>query len=176
MNRKESIKRQGPLTGSISTLLGIVIFAKNEYIQECFIREMANGDFQKQYLTVVEGLFKEKSGIINEPIARKSGSIIERCISQDGQVAITEYQVLREFDNMSLVLCTLKTGRTHQIRVHMAHIGHPVLGDSLYGNPSNLVEGHALHSYKVSFIHPITQKMMIFECKPPFMFESKRRS
>lgn len=137
---------------------------------------MAQGNFQKQYLAVVEGLFKEKSGIIDEPIARKSGSIIERCISKDGQRAITEYQVMREFENKSLVLCTLKTGRTHQIRVHMAYIGHPVLGDSLYGNPSDLVKGHALHSYKISFIHPITQKKMTFESKPPFMFESKRKT
>ena len=128
---------------------------------------MAQGMFQKQYLAVVEGLFKEKSGVIDQPIARKNESIIERCVSEDGQRAITEYQVLREFDNMSLVLCTLKTGRTHQIRVHMAYIGHPVLGDSLYGTASKLVEGHALHSYKVSFIHPITQKKMTFECKPP---------
>ena len=134
---------------------------------------MAQGKFQKQYLTVVEGLFSEKTGIINEPIARKTGSIIERCVSSDGQRAITEYKVLREFENMSLVLCTLKTGRTHQIRVHMAYMGHPVLGDSLYGNSSDLVEGHALHSYKISFVHPITQKKMTFESKPPFMFETK---
>ena len=105
------------------------------------------------------------------PIARKENSIIERCVSNDGQEAITDYEVLKEFklgsDCFSVVKCSIRTGRTHQIRVHMAEIGHPLLGDSMYGVSSPLINRQALHSYKVSFEHPITNKNLEFVCKPP---------
>ena len=107
---------------------GLVIFAKNEYIQESFIRQMTNKTFQKKYICITKGLFKEKSGTIFLPIARKNGSIIERCVDpKNGQPCITHYEVIKELQNDSLVKCTLETGRTHQIRVHMASIGHPLL-------------------------------------------------
>jgi 23S rRNA pseudouridine1911/1915/1917 synthase len=97
-------------------------------------------------------------------IARKADSIIERCISPNGDVAITHYLVLKEFcknnETFSEVLVNLETGRTHQIRVHMAYIGHPIVGDSLYGNESDLITRQALHAYKVEFVHPITNKKM----------------
>lgn len=137
---------------------GLIVFAKNEYVQECLIKQMANKEFTKEYLAIVNGIFDKKSGIIDLPIARKENSIIERCVSKSGQNAITEYEVLQEYDNMSLVKCILKTGRTHQIRVHMSAIGHPLIGDSLYGSVSNLIDRQALHSYKISFIHPISKK------------------
>lgn len=134
---------------------GLVVFAKCEYIQECLINQMKNNQFKKEYLAVCDGIFNEKSGTINLPIARKENSIIERCISENGQTAITHYEVLKEFDNYSLVKCSLETGRTHQIRVHMSAIGHPLLGDSLYGSISNLINRQALHCYNLQFIHPV---------------------
>lgn len=134
---------------------GLVVFAKCEYIQECLINQMKNNQFKKEYLAVCDGIFDEKSGTITLPIARKENSIIERCISENGQTAITHYEVLKEFDNYSLVKCSLETGRTHQIRVHMSAIGHPLLGDSLYGSISDLINRQALHCYNLQFIHPV---------------------
>ena len=146
---------------------GLVLFAKNQYIQECLISQMKNHTFGKEYIAVVSGNFKEKSGIINLPIARKENSIIERCISETGQNAITHYEVLQEFTDISVVKCILETGRTHQIRLHMSAIGHPLIGDSMYGITSNFIDRQALHSSKLSFIHPISKEYMSFECSLP---------
>ena len=134
---------------------GLVVFAKCEYIQEYLINQMKNNQFKKEYLAVCNGFFDKKSGTINLPIARKENSIIERCISENGQTAITHYEVLKEFDNYSLVKCSLETGRTHQIRVHMSAIGHPLLGDNLYGSISDLINRQALHCFNLQFIHPV---------------------
>ena len=134
---------------------GIVIFAKNEYAQDR-IRITS-----KIYLAILTGHL-EGSGIINKPIARKDMSIIERCIDENGEKAITEYSVIKNFkienEEFSLVKCILHTGRTHQIRVHMSSINHPILGDSLYGMESKYIDRQALHAYKIKFIHPITKK------------------
>lgn len=134
---------------------GIVIFAKNEYIQDKLNK------YHKEYLVIVVGKLLG-SGIIDKPIARKEDSIIERCINNNGEKSITEYEVIQNFKvnnaNLSLVKCILHTGRTHQIRVHMKSIGHPILGDTLYGNYSEFINRQALHAYKISFIHPITKK------------------
>ena len=108
---------------------GLIIFAKNEYIQECLIQQMTSNLFKKEYIAIVSGKFAnaEKSGTINLPIARKENSIIERCINKDGQKAITHYEVIKQYNKYSLVKCSLETGRTHQIRVHMAAISHPLI-------------------------------------------------
>lgn len=153
---------------------GLIVFAKNEYIQECLIKQMANNIFKKEYLTLVSGFLDEKKGIINKPIARKSDSIIERCISPNGKNAITKYEVLKEFEDYSLIKCILETGRTHQIRVHFASIGHPLIGDSLYGKPSSLIKGHALLCYKLSFINPINNSPLIFELNNNLILGTKK--
>ena len=141
---------------------GLIIFAKNEYIQECLIKQMKDKIFRKEYLAIATGIFDKKSGIIDAPIARKEGSIIERCIDENGQIAKTKYEVIKEIGNNSIVRCELLTGRTHQIRVHMAYIGHPLLGDTLYGEKSDLIDGQALHCYKLTFLHPITHERVEF--------------
>ena len=136
---------------------------------------MTENLFKKEYLCFVEGFLDKKSEKIDLPIGRKPGSIIERCIDENGQKSITLYQVLQEFQGnpqndvspFSLVKCILETGRTHQIRVHFSSIGHPLLGDTLYGKPSSLISRQALHSYKVSFVHPITKKEQCFTCPLP---------
>ncbi len=146
---------------------GIVIFAKNEYIQECLIRQMSKDLFIKKYIAILDGILEKKSGTIKAPISRKSDSIIERCVSQNGDMAITHYKVLAEFKNYSEVEFQLETGRTHQIRVHSKYINHPILGDSLYGNSSNLINRQALHAYYISFIHPITKQVKEIFCELP---------
>lgn len=146
---------------------GIIVFAKNEYVQECLIRQMNNNIFKKEYIAIVTGHLKEKSGVINLPIARKENSIIERCISEKGQNAITKYEVIKELDSMSVVKCFLETGRTHQIRVHFMAIGHPLIGDSLYGSKSSLINRQALHCYSISFVHPITKEVLNITCNLP---------
>ena len=146
---------------------GLVIFAKCEYIQECLSLQMQEGILKKEYLCLVSGTINQKSGTINLPIARKEGSIMERWIDEKGKQAITHYKVIKEFKNYSLVECRLETGRTHQIRLHMASIGHPLLGDTLYGTSSSLISRQALHSYKIKFIHPITKKEIELIAKLP---------
>lgn len=146
---------------------GIVVFAKNEYIQECLIKQMKTKELKKEYLAIAKGVLESKSGTLNFPIARKEGSIIERTVSSDGDSAITHYDVVKEFNNLSLVHIVLETGRTHQIRVHFSYIGHPILGDTLYGSPPKLINRQALHSYKLTFIHPVTKKVVSLEAPLP---------
>ena len=135
---------------------GIVVFAKNEYAQENF------KPICKEYIAIINGIFSG-NGIIDLPIGRKNGSIIERCIDyENGDSAITEYEVIKNISeyNLSIVKCTLMTGRTHQIRVHLANKLSPILGDTLYGSTSNLINRQALHSYHLRLIHPINKKVV----------------
>ena len=141
---------------------GLVIFAKCEYIQESFINQMANNVFHKEYLCIIDGNLDKKNGLIDLPIARKEGSIIERRVDKNGKKSITHYSVMKEFRDYSLVRCKLETGRTHQIRVHMQAIGHPIVGDTLYGNKSSFIDRQALHSYAINCIHPVSNNMLHF--------------
>lgn len=159
---------------------GLVIFAKNEYIQECLVRQMQSKDFVKKYIAIVEGHLEKSCGSIEAPLARKKESIIERCVRSDGENAITHYRVLT-YDEINklflckdtavkpfdIVECILETGRTHQIRVHFAYIGHPLLGDTLYGNSSTCINRQALHCYFLSFIHPILKTKVKYFCELP---------
>lgn len=147
---------------------GLIVFAKNEYVQECLIQQMQTNEFKKEYLAIVHGIFENVQGTINLPIARKENSIIERHISENGQEAVTHYEVLKTSNDLSLVHCTLQTGRTHQIRVHMSAIGHSLVGDTLYGSDfSDSITRQALHSYKISFIHPISHQIVSFTSELP---------
>ena len=159
INLKKKIRPVNRLDRNTS---GIVIFAKNQYIQECLIHQMQTKEFKKIYLAVVEGHLDKLEGTIDAPIARKENSIIERCVNENGEKAVTHYKVLKQsFErNYDLIECLLETGRTHQIRVHFSYIGHPLIGDTLYGNDSKYINRQSLHAYKIEFIHPISHKLM----------------
>lgn len=146
---------------------GIVIFAKNEYIQECLVRQMKSKEFIKKYIAVVNGNLDNLEGTINAPIVRKEGSIIERCVSETGDIAITHYKVLKRKTDFDIVECILETGRTHQIRVHFAYLGHNLLSDTLYGTSSSLINRQALHAYKVEFTHPLSKKKVKYIATVP---------
>lgn len=141
---------------------GIVVFAKNEYIQECLIKQMKSNIFKKEYYAILEGHLDIKYQLIDAPISRKENSIIEREVQNYGDKAITHLELIKNFefqnDKLSLVKFKLETGRTHQLRVHSKHIGHSILGDTLYGNPSSLISRQALHAYKINFVHPISEQ------------------
>ena len=141
---------------------GIVLFAKNEYIQELMIQQKT---IRKEYLAIIIGVMKNKAGIINLPIARKDGSIMEREVNLNGQNAVTYYDVVSESSDksLSLVHVELATGRTHQIRVHFSYFGNYILGDSLYGHEAKIINRQSLHAWKVSFVHPITKKNIYIE-------------
>ena len=141
---------------------GIVLFAKYPFIQEQLSIQMKSNTFIKKYMAFVEGIFEPQSGIINLPIVRKNNSIIERNVdisdkTQKNQ-ASTIYKTIKCFDSYSQVEFQLISGKTHQIRVHSSHLGHPLIGDTLYGKPSDLISRQALHCYYVEFIHPITKQ------------------
>ena len=141
---------------------GLVIFAKCSYIHDMLSLQMQDGSFKKTYLALIHGKLESKKGVIDLPIARRSGSIIERCVDfENGKKSITEYEVIKYIkeDKNSLVKCNLLTGRTHQIRVHFSYIGHPLVGDTLYGIDDGF-NGQKLDCCLLEFIHPITKKVL----------------
>ena len=166
-NQNNINKKIRPVNRLDKDTSGIVIFAKNEYIQESLVKQMKNNYFKKEYVTVLEGNLNKKSGTINAPIARRAGSIMEREISKVGETAISHFELLENCKNYCIVKYTLETGRTHQLRVHSKYIGHPILGDTLYGNSSSLIARQALHAYKISFIHPLSKKQIILQAPIP---------
>lgn len=173
---KNNIKRLiRPVNRLDKDTSGIVVFAKNEYVQELLVKQMKSGSFRKEYIALLEGHLEEESGIIDMPISRKDNSIIEREINIHGDRAVTIYELIKNFEieskKISYVKFILETGRTHQIRVHLSSIGHPLLGDTLYGGNTNLIKRQALHSSSVSFYDPHSQKQMSFTAKLPYDIE-----
>ena len=159
INLKKKIRPVNRLDFNTS---GLVIFAKCSYIHDMLSLQMQNGSFKKTYLALIHGKLESKKGVIDLPIARRSGSIIERCVDfENGKKSITEYEVIKYIkeDKNSLVKCNLLTGRTHQIRVHFSYIGHPLVGDTLYGIDDGF-NGQKLDCCLLEFIHPITKKVL----------------
>lgn len=143
---------------------GIVLVAKDAFSASRLSAEMKKGGFKKRYLAIVEGIPLPNEGIIDAPIERECEGSIKRVVREDGKASRTKYRAVKSFENSSLCDIELFTGRTHQIRVHMAHIGHPLVGDFLYGTESH--EGYFLHCYSLSFHHPITEKQIELTCIP----------
>lgn len=146
---------------------GLILVAKHRHVHHLLSKQQRRDEIQRVYEAIVTGSMTCDNGAVEEPIARKESSIIEREVHPAGQYACTHYKVLHRYDNFTHVQLQLETGRTHQIRVHLAYIGHPLLGDTLYGNASSLIARQALHCKKIAFYHPITGKYCEFYAPLP---------
>jgi 23S rRNA pseudouridine1911/1915/1917 synthase len=142
---------------------GLVLVGKNQFAHQSLFRQFLEHRVRRWYLALVEGYLSEPTGTIAAPIGRKPGSIVERWVTPDGQEAITHFEVLATLENASLLRLNLETGRTHQIRVHLQHLGHSLLGDTLYGGTNSLISRQALHSFRFEFSHPRTFKTVTLE-------------
>ena len=140
---------------------GLVLIAKDAFCANTLASSMKKGEFIKKYLARVLGRPTPSSGIIDLPIKRESEASLKRIVADDGKPAKTEYKVIKEEGNCSLLEIRLFTGRTHQIRVHMAHIGTPLLGDFLYGREDS--GAYFLRCHSLSFPHPITKEILTFK-------------
>lgn len=136
---------------------GVLIIAKNAWCAERISRVIKDGEFKKEYMAVCVGTPKDIRGTITAPIKREKQGIIKRVIAPDGKCAVTDYEVIKTLGNLSLLKLCPKTGRTHQIRLHLSHIGTPIYGDFLYGEEV-LGERIRLHCKSVCFAHPLTKK------------------
>lgn len=147
---------------------GLVIVAKNAYAHHTLSLDMGEDKVEKKYITVVKGIVKNDSGTIDAPIYRPTEDSIKRVIDERGQASVTHYKVLERLNDATVLEVKLETGRTHQIRVHMAHIGHGIIGDELYGYvDEDLINRQALHAYSLAFEQPRTKEQLKFEAKVP---------
>lgn len=141
---------------------GLLIIAKNSNAQDSIMKQMKANTTEKTYIALVNGVVTKNQFTIDLPIGRPDDENVQRAVMEDGgQDSVTHVKVLKRFDKYTLVQCILETGRTHQIRVHLTHIGHPLVGDYLYGGDVPwLIERQALHSHKLKFRHPVTGKVI----------------
>jgi 23S rRNA pseudouridine1911/1915/1917 synthase len=146
---------------------GVVVVAKNQFAHQQIAWQLEQHKIYKQYLGIVYGKVASDSGIIDFPISLVPGSFIQRQISSEGLSAITHFRVLKRFQNASLLEFILETGRTHQIRVHCQALGHPLLGDDLYGGSQALINRQALHSFIYEFLHPLTGRTITIRAPWP---------
>ena len=149
---------------------GVTMLAKNPFSAGILSEMVRNREIHREYVAIADGIFPKKEGIVDAPIGRKEGSTIEREINlETGERAVTHYTVLKENKdlNCSQIKLWLETGRTHQIRVHMKHLGHPLLGDFLYNPDMTYIKRQALHSHSLTFKHPITKEPMHFVAPVP---------
>lgn len=147
---------------------GLLIAAKNGYVHDRLRRALHSSDLRREYRAVAVGRVEPPCGVIDAPIGRTEGSIIRRCVRADGLQSLTEYEALQVNDRFTLLRLCPKTGRTHQLRVHMAYLGHPLAGDWLYGTEDKtLIARPALHSYELWFTQPVTGQKLHFTAPIP---------
>ncbi|GAA0122040.1 MULTISPECIES: RluA family pseudouridine synthase [Clostridium] len=147
---------------------GLIMVAKNQFAHMNLAKSMENNLITKSYLAIVHGVIKEEYGTIDAPIGRPTEDSIKREVMEHGQNSITHFKVVERYKNATLVELTLETGRTHQIRVHLSYINHPIYGDSLYGiEEKEYIKRQALHAYKLVIPHPRTGEILKLESKLP---------
>ncbi|MFD1778222.1 RluA family pseudouridine synthase [Fredinandcohnia salidurans] len=146
---------------------GLLLVAKHRHIHHLLSEQQKAGRLKRAYEAIVHGKFDVDSGTIDAPIGRKDDSIIERQVRQDGQRAVTHFRVIQELGEWTHVRLQLETGRTHQIRVHLSHIGQPIVGDDLYGGEKVDISRQALHCRELSFWHPMDKTELVFRAELP---------
>ena len=155
---------------------GLLIVAKNDAAHLKLAEQIKVHSFTREYEAVVTGVMKEQSGTVDAPIGRHKTDRKKMCVaSENSRNAVTHYEVLKQYGGYAHLRLRLETGRTHQIRVHMAYIGHPVMGDDVYGKPYKGLEGQCLHARKIGFIHPSTGEYMEFSSELPEYFQAVLR-
>lgn len=150
---------------------GLLMVAKTDKAHNFLAEQIKDHSFTREYNAICVGRFKDLTGTVNEPIGRSKFDRKKMCVTyQNCKEAVTHYEVLEEFGQYSLVRFRLETGRTHQIRVHSAFIGHPVLGDDVYGKAYKGLDGQCLHAKKLGFVHPESGEYMEFDSELPEYF------
>lgn len=152
---------------------GVLVIAKNDNAHNRLAEQLKDHSMKRVYNALVEGVLKKDEGTVDAPLARHPVERIKISVVSNGRRAVTHYRVLERFKSTTLIECRLETGRTHQIRVHMAHIGHPLVGDPVYGYKKQKIkaEGQLLHARLLGFIHPTTGEYMEFQSELPDYFE-----
>ena len=153
---------------------GLLVVAKNDKAHLDLASQIAKHTCKRTYVALLEGNLKQEAGTISTFLNRDKGDKKKYAVSEDGKWAITHYQVIEHFDNYTLCQFDLETGRTHQIRVHASYIGHPIVGDPVYGYKKQKfnLNGQLLHAYKLSFVSPTDGKSVQFECDLPEYFKN----
>lgn len=153
---------------------GLLVVAKNNNSHLILSEQLKKHDIKREYIAVAEGIISENSGTINLPIGRHEIDRKKMAVRADNsKEAITHFTVVNRLQGHTVVVCNLETGRTHQIRVHLSHIGHPIVGDPLYGmRDTHGMQGQALHARKLTFTHPSSGKLVSFEAPPPADFDA----
>ena len=153
---------------------GCIVACKNDKAHEAIAAQLADKTCHREYIALVEGIIEHNSGTIDAPIGRDNKDRKKMAVTEiNSKEAITHFDVIERFKNYTLIKCKLETGRTHQIRVHMQFIGHPIVGDIVYGRKKTLkdTQGQVLHAYKLELIHPTTLQRMSFEAPLPAYFQ-----
>ena len=151
---------------------GLLMVAKNDKAHRSLAKQLKDKTNIREYVALEHGRIAEDEGTINAPIGRSLKDRKKQAVVKDGRNAVTHFEVLKRYRDYTFVKCILETGRTHQIRVHMKYIGHPLVGDPLYG-PKKTIKGNGqfLHAGKLGFVHPTTGKLLIFEAPLPKIFQ-----